>query len=131
MKPGAGVTLGSYEYTYTGGEAIDGPNYEGYRGHVTVSRDGRVVAQLAPEKRRYWVQNSVMTEAGIGAGWNRDVFAALGEDIGDGAWSVRLQYRPLIRFIWFGALVMALGGAVTLRDVRYRQVAAAAPGSRS
>jgi len=125
MKPGAGITLGSYTYTYTGGESINGPNYEGFRGHVTVTQEGRTVATLAPEKRRYWVQNSVMTEAGIGAGWNRDVFAALGEDVGDGAWSLRLQYRPLIRFVWFGALVMALGGVITLRDARYRKGAQA------
>jgi cytochrome c-type biogenesis protein CcmF len=121
MKAGTGIVLGSYTYTYTGGEAIEGPNYEGYRGHVTVARNGRTVATLAPEKRHYWVQNSVMTEAGIGAGWNRDVFAALGEDVGAGAWSLRLQYRPLIRFIWLGALIMALGGIITLRDVRYRR----------
>ena len=121
MKPGTGMALGSYTYTYTGGEAIEGPNYDGFRGHVSVTRGGHTVATLAPEKRRYWVQGSVMTEAGIGAGWNRDVFAALGEDVGDGAWSLRLQYRPLIRFVWLGALVMALGGLITLLDVRYRR----------
>jgi cytochrome c-type biogenesis protein CcmF len=126
MKAGVGVRLGDYEYAYVGGEDITGPNYEGFRGHVIVSRDGKVVARLAPEKRRYWVQNSVMTEAGIGAGWNRDVFVALGEDVGNGAWSVRLQYRPLIRFIWMGALIMSLGGALTLRDLRYRRPALAA-----
>ena len=61
-----------------------------------------------------------MTEAAIQPRWNRDLFAALGEDVGAGAWSLRLQYRPLIRFIWFGALVMAIGGVVTLADRRYR-----------
>jgi cytochrome c-type biogenesis protein CcmF len=125
LKQGQAATLGDYVYTYNGGEAITGPNYEGFRGHVTVTKSGRTVAQLAPEKRRYWVQNSVMTEAGIGASWNRDVFAALGEDIGDGAWSLRLQYRPLIRFVWLGALIMALGGITTLFDQRYRGKVAA------
>jgi cytochrome c-type biogenesis protein CcmF len=121
LQPGQGTRLGDYTFTYAGGENIEGPNYEGFRGHVTVTRDGRTVAQLAPEKRRYWVQNSVMTEAGIGAGWNRDLFVALGEDVGNGAWSLRLQYRPLIRFVWLGALIMALGGITTLFDARYRQ----------
>ncbi len=125
MKPGVSVELGGYTYRYTGGEAIEGPNYDGFRAHVTVSRGTRTVAVLAPEKRRYWVTNSVMTEAGIGAAWNRDLFVALGEDVGDGAWSLRLQYRPLIRFIWLGALIMALGGIITLRDERYRRGAQA------
>jgi cytochrome c-type biogenesis protein CcmF len=61
-----------------------------------------------------------MTEAGIDAGWRRDLFVALGEDLGDGAWSVRLQYKPLVRFIWFGAVVMALGGLLAMTDQRYR-----------
>ena len=64
-----------------------------------------------------------MTEAGIDAGWNRDLFVALGEPLGNGAWSVRIQYKPLIRFIWFGALVMALGGLIAASDRRYRLTA--------
>jgi cytochrome c-type biogenesis protein CcmF len=78
------------------------------------------VAELAPEKRHYFVQGSVMTEAAIGATWNRDLLAALGEDVGADSWSLRLQYRPMIRFIWLGAVVMALGGITTLFDRRYR-----------
>jgi cytochrome c-type biogenesis protein CcmF len=126
LKPGQGSDLAGYVFTYQGGEAIDGPNYDGFRGHVIVTRNGQTVATLAPEKRRYWVQGSVMTEAGIAAGWNRDLFVALGEDVGGGAWSLRLQYRPLIRFIWLGALIMALGGITTLFDRRYRAIEARA-----
>lgn len=120
LKAGQGSDLAGYVFTYRGGEAIEGPNYDGFRGHVIVTRNGQTVATLSPEKRRYWVQGSVMTEAGISAGWNRDLFVALGEDVGGGAWSLRLQYRPLIRFIWLGALIMALGGITTLFDRRYR-----------
>ncbi len=119
LRAGQGVQLAGYTFTYEGGENIAGPNYNGYRGHVVVTRNGSTVAQLTPEKRNYWVQGSVMTEAGISASWTRDLFAALGEDVGAGAWSLRLQYRPLIRFIWFGALIMAIGGIVTLFDRRY------------
>ena len=61
-----------------------------------------------------------MTEAGIDAGWSRDLFVALGDDLGQGAWSVRLQYKPMIRFIWLGAVVMALGGLLAITDRRYR-----------
>jgi cytochrome c-type biogenesis protein CcmF len=61
-----------------------------------------------------------MTEAGIEVDWNRDLFVAMGDDLGDGAWSIRLQYKPMVRFIWLGALVMALGGLLAITDRRYR-----------
>jgi cytochrome c-type biogenesis protein CcmF len=67
--------------------------------------------------------------------WNRDLFVAMGEDLGDGAWSMRLQYKPMVRFIWLGALVMALGGLIAISDRRYRtrrvSEAAGVPGARS
>ena len=66
-----------------------------------------------------------MTEAGIDAGWNRDIFVALGDPLGNNAWSVRMQYKPMIRFIWLGAFVMALGGIVAASDRRYRLTAKA------
>ena len=68
-----------------------------------------------------------MTEAGIEVDWNRDLFVAMGEDLGGGAWSMRLQYKPLVRFIWLGALVMALGGFIAITDRRYRTARAAEP----
>jgi cytochrome c-type biogenesis protein CcmF len=120
LANGQSTTLGAYVFRYEGGGPIQGPNYDGYRGQVVVTRDGREVARLTPEKRRYYVQGSTMTEASIKVGWNRDLFAALGEDVGKGAWSLRLQYRPLIRFIWFGVLLMAAGGVVATRDRRFR-----------
>jgi cytochrome c-type biogenesis protein CcmF len=120
MTSGQTAVLGAYSFRYEGGQGIDGPNYDGFRGRVIVTRDGREIATLSPEKRRYYVQGSVMTEAAIQPRWNRDLFAALGDDVGAGAWSLRLQYRPLIRFIWFGALVMAIGGTIAMRDRRFR-----------
>jgi cytochrome c-type biogenesis protein CcmF len=62
-----------------------------------------------------------MTEADIDAAWSRDLFVALGDPLGENAWSVRIQYRPMIRFIWFGCLVMALGGLIAVSDRRYRK----------
>jgi cytochrome c-type biogenesis protein CcmF len=120
LVPGQSVEIGAYTFRYEGGEPLQGPNYEGVRGRVVVTRAGRDVAVLAPEKRRYFVQGSVMTEAGIAAGWNRDLFVAMGEDVGASAWSLRMQYRPLIRFIWFGALLMAFGGVIAILDRRLR-----------
>jgi len=64
-----------------------------------------------------------MTEAGIEAGWNRDLIISLGEQVGSDVWSVRVQYRPLVRFIWLGALIMAFGGLLAVSDRRYRTIA--------
>jgi cytochrome c-type biogenesis protein CcmF len=69
---------------------------------------------LYPEKRSYWVQGTVQTTAAIAPALSRDLLAALGEDVGAGAWSLRLQYRPLIRLVWVGALIMALGGVTAV-----------------
>jgi cytochrome c-type biogenesis protein CcmF len=99
---------------------VDGPNYRALEGEVEIRKDGNFVSILRPQKRTYLVQKSPMTEAGIDAGWNRDLFVALGDPLGNDTWSMRLQYKPMIRFIWLGALIMALGGLVAASDRRYR-----------
>jgi len=130
LARGASHQVGDYVFRYNGGENIEGPNFDGFRGHVTAFRNGKVVAEMSPEKRHYFVQGSVMTEAAIAAKWNRDLLAALGEDVGNDSWSLRLQYRPMIRFIWLGAAIMALGGITTLFDRRYRFAAMVESGTQ-
>ena len=120
LARGESKQVGEYVFRFNGGENIEGPNFDGFRGHVTASHNGKVVAELHPEKRHYFVQGSVMTEAAIGAKWNRDLLVALGDDVGADSWSLRLQYRPMIRFVWLGAAIMALGGITTLFDRRYK-----------
>ena len=100
---------------------VEGPNYDAIQGVFTVLREGQEYTELRPEKRIYRVQTNPMSEAGIQAGWGRDLFIALGEQLGNGAWSVRIQYKPLIRFIWLGCLIMALGGLIGATDPRYRR----------
>ena len=124
LKPGDSAQLGAYQFRYEGGQDIVGPNYEGYRGKVSITRNGEPVSMLYPEKRRYWVQGTVQTTAAIAPGVNRDLLAALGEDVGAGAWSLRLQYRPLIRFVWIGALIMAIGGVTAVVGRRRRGLVA-------
>jgi len=133
IVPGGTARVGDYEIVFRRTEPVSGPNYRGLRGEITVLRDARPVATLYPEKRTYDVRTSAMTEAGIDAGWSRDIFVALGDDLGNGAWSIRLQYKPLIRFIWLGAVVMAIGGLIAGSDRRYRARARAealAPGTQ-
>jgi len=128
IAPGESARIGDYEISFKGTRPVAGPNYQALRGEVTVTRQGEVVGTLYPEKRTYVVRGSPMTEAGIDAGWSRDLFVALGDPLGNDAWSVRLQYKPLVRFIWLGALVMALGGILAATDRRYRVRAREAAG---
>ncbi|HEU4591363.1 MAG TPA: heme lyase CcmF/NrfE family subunit [Steroidobacteraceae bacterium] len=125
LGQGETVAMGRYAYRFDKLEPVEGPNYDGTRAEVTVLRDGRPIAVLHPEKRFYWVQRSAMTEAGIHVRWNMDLFAALGEDLGGGRWSVRAQVRPLIDYVWLAAFLMALGGAIAASDRRYRSRSAA------
>ena len=120
LRPGESLSVAGYDFELRSLENVQGPNFQAIEAQVDVRRNGDFVTQLRPQKRTYLVQQSPMTEAGIDAGWNRDIFVALGDPLGAEAWSVRLQYKPMIRFIWLGSLVMALGGLVAASDRRYR-----------
>ena len=126
MAPGERFSVGRYEYQFDGVQNLSGPNYVAQTGTVIISRDGRLIARLSPEKRRYLVQQMPMTEAGIQAGFWGDFYASLGERLDDrGRWAVRVQYKAFIRWIWLGALLMAAGGLLAASDRRYRTVARA------
>ncbi|TAK55508.1 MAG: heme lyase CcmF/NrfE family subunit [Gammaproteobacteria bacterium] len=128
LAPGESAELAGYEFRLVGlRSGVRGPNYVATEAEVAVSSAGRPVATLRPQKRVYHSGGNPMTEAGIDAGVARDLFAALGEDLGGNRWSLRLQYKPLIRGIWLGALLMALGGAIAAFDRRYRRAATVAP----
>lgn len=86
----------------------------------TVTRGGKAVTELTPSKREFTVERSGTTEAGIHASWRGDLYAVLGDQLKDGAYSVRLYFNPLVRFIWLGAVVMFVGGGVSLSDRRLR-----------
>ena len=109
---------------------VEGPNYTAIEGAVEIRRDGDFVAEVRPQKRQYLVQKNWMTEAGIQVHWNKDLFVALGDQLGNNTWSVRIQYKPMIRFIWLGCLVMALGGLIAVTDRRYRVPVTAKSGKR-
>ena len=125
LAPGDSVEVAGRDFRFEGVRDVAGPNYRARRAEIVVTRNGRPVARLAPEKRTYASQAQPMTEAGIDPGFTRDLYAALGEPLGGGAWSVRLHYKPFVRWIWLGAILMALGGALAASDRRYRRRAAA------
>jgi len=119
LKPGESYTMQGYEFRFNGTKQIDGPNYVAMQSEVAITKEGKTIAVLHPQKRVYRVQKSPMTEAGLEVDWNRDLFVAMGEDLGNGSWSLRLQYKPMVRFIWLGAVIMALGGLLAITDRRF------------
>jgi len=130
MESGGRYEFAGYRFRFGAIEQVQGPNYRAERGHVEVLRDGETVAVLRPEKRTYRAQpNNPMTEAAIDASLARDVFVALGEPVGEGAWAVRVQVKPLIRLVWLGPLIMAIGGLLAASDRRYRLRARAPAGA--
>ncbi len=120
MRSGEQVEVAGYSFELRGLRNVEGPNFRAIEGEVDIARDGQFIEQLRPQKRVYRVQQQPMTEAGIYAAWNRDLFIALGDPLGNDAWSVRIQYKPLIRFIWLGCFIMAAGGLIAASDRRYR-----------
>jgi cytochrome c-type biogenesis protein CcmF len=125
LRPGEAITLGDYAYRLDAVRDVQGPNYIAKRAEITVLRDGKPVTTLYPEKREYWVQASILTEASIQRRWNKDLFAVVAADLQGGAWSVGAQVRPLIGYVWFAAVLMALGGIFAATDRRYRSRATA------
>ncbi len=120
MTPGSTVSIGGYSIRLDGFEDIEGPNYSGVRGLLTVFKDGRQRDVMHPEKRFYNVQQMPMTEAAIDTGFTRDLYVSLGEPVDGGAWIVRVYHKPFVDWIWGGAFLMALGGILAVSDRRYR-----------
>ncbi|MFM4849821.1 heme lyase NrfEFG subunit NrfE [Aeromonas rivipollensis] len=106
--------LGAHEFRYEGSEPLIGPNYTAERITVSVHKDGREVARLAPERRHYSVRTMNMNEPGIKWGLFGDLYVVLGEKMGPGAYAMRLHHKPLVRWIWLGGLLMMAGGALRL-----------------
>ncbi|HDR1061609.1 heme lyase CcmF/NrfE family subunit [Pasteurella multocida] len=120
MNVGDSVQIADYQFTFQGITEANGPNYLGGKAQVDIRRNGRVEAILFAEKRFYTVSKMTMTEAAIDWGFTRDIYVALGENLGQDAWALRLYYKPFIRWIWFGGVFMALGGLLCMFDRRYR-----------
>ncbi len=118
--------VGAYHFTVRDVREVQGPNYISTMAFVEVAKDGRIVDLLTPEKRIYPVAGMPTTEAGIDSGFTRDVYVALGDPQLDGGWAVRTWIKPFANWIWGGAIIMALGGALSLTDRRYRVAAGAA-----
>ena len=121
MQPGDTQEVAGYEFHFRELAQVRGPNFVADEARFRVTRGGEFVADLAPQKRRYLASGQVMTEASIDPGAMRDLYVAMGEPIGEeGAWAIRLHYKPMVRWMWIGATLMAFGAFATVLDKRYR-----------
>ena len=119
MSTGDKVSVGGYDFRMNGVREVAGPNYRAVRAEIEVSRNGNFMRTMYPEKRSYLASGNAMTETAIDTGIFRDLYISLGEAVGSNAWSVRVHYKPFVNWIWGGALLMALGGALAVSDRRY------------
>jgi cytochrome c-type biogenesis protein CcmF len=119
MAPGSTVSAGGYDFRFDGVSNVNGPNYVAGRAEITVSRNGKEIEKMFPEKRNYTASGNVMTETAIDSGLFRDLYVSLGEPVGGGSWTVRVYYKPFVGWIWGGALLMAIGGGLAVSDRRY------------
>jgi cytochrome c-type biogenesis protein CcmF len=121
MSPGETLEVANYSFQFQGTRPVVGPNYKGDEGVITVTHNGKTITTLHPQKRSYNAQQGqIMTEAAIDNGLFRDLYVALGEPLDGGAWAVRVHYKPFVRWMWLGALLMTFGGALAAADKRYR-----------
>lgn len=121
LAPGESYQLEEYSFLFTGVRDKDGPNYDGYIADFEITKEGKYINTLHAEKRFYTTAKSMMTEAAIDRGVTRDLYIAMGERLDDNkSWAVRIYYKPFVRWIWAGSLIMSLGGVIAISDRRYR-----------
>ncbi|MGL1959525.1 MAG: heme lyase CcmF/NrfE family subunit [Colwellia sp.] len=114
------VEISGYQIEFKGIKHVEGPNYSAEQGQINIYKNDEFVTLLTPERRAYRVQSMGMTEAGIDPGLFRDIYVALGDPLEGDAWAVRVHYKPFVRWVWLGAIFMALGGVLSMLDKRYR-----------
>jgi cytochrome c-type biogenesis protein CcmF len=122
LEVGQSYELAGYNFTFKGIESTQVDNYRANRSTIEVTQNGKLITTLHPEKRDYGRDQMPMTEAGIDAGFTRDLFVALGEPLGKNAWSFRIYHKPFVRWIWMGGVLMGIGGMLAAFDKRYRRI---------
>jgi len=121
MEPGSSYNISGYDFRFQGVRKVKGPNYMADEAVLEVWLGDEMAGELLPQKRIYSGKGNPMTDASIDKTFTRDLYAALGEELENGAWSMRVYYKPMIRWIWLGCLFMAFGGVLAVSDRRYRQ----------
>ena len=124
MSPGTTVEVAGYQFTMTELTERRGANFLADTSILQVQRgDSGSSLTMRPEKRLYLATGMPMTQVALRPGLFRDLYVAMGENLGDGSWAMRVQYKPFVRWLWLGALLMAFGGVLAVLDKRYRRTA--------
>ncbi|MGB3611273.1 MAG: heme lyase CcmF/NrfE family subunit [Cellvibrio sp.] len=121
------LVIEDFEFVLQEVRRVEGPNYIADEAVIRVTESGKPVPDMKPQKRRYLAGGNIMTEVALEVGFFRDLYVAMGEPLDDGAWAMRVHFKPFVRWIWLGALMMAFGATLAVADKRYRkkQVASA------
>jgi cytochrome c-type biogenesis protein CcmF len=120
MNVGDTVSVGGYVFQLKNLARVQGPNYEAMRADIEISRDREPpFAVMHPEKRAFTAAQNVTSETAIDRSIWRDLYLSLGDEVEGGAWTVRVYHKPLVNWIWGGALLMAIGGVFAVTDRRY------------
>jgi cytochrome c-type biogenesis protein CcmF len=119
MNIGEVVNAGGYEFRLENLAQVRGPNYDAVRADIQVTKNGAFVTMLNPEKREFAAAQNVTSETAIDRSIFRDLYVSLGDQAGGGGWTVRVYHKPLVNWIWLGALLMAIGGGIAVTDKRY------------
>lgn len=125
MGPGISHELAGYTFKFTETKNVVGPNYTAQQGQIEVYKGDKFLTLLKPDRRQYNVRTMDMTEAGIDWGLFRDLYVTMGDPISATEYAVRLNYKPFVRWLWFGGIFMMVGGFFAASDKRYRVKAAA------
>ena len=119
MNIGDTVSVGGYEFRLTNLGQYQGPNFQAVRADMEVTKNGAAVAVMHPEKRAFTVSGNATSETAIDRSVWRDLYLSLGDEVPGGGWTVRVYHKPLVNWIWGGALLMAIGGGFAVTDRRY------------
>jgi cytochrome c-type biogenesis protein CcmF len=130
VGPGETMTVGPYTLRFDGVAEVRGPNFQATQAQLALMDGGRVVTVLRPEKRVYPAEGQEVADTAIRTTGVRDLYLALGDDRGNGRWTVRAYVSPLAPFIWLGALVMAAGGFLSLWGRLRLKLAAPSPATQ-
>ena len=120
LKPGGSIDIAGYQLTLEHVDRVPGPNYIADDASIRVTQDGKLVTTMHPERRFFPLQKQTTGETAIRTNLLADLYVALGESDTAGNWTVRVYWKPLVPWIWMGAIIMAFGGAVSLSDRRWR-----------
>ncbi len=121
LAPGQSTHLANFKFAFTNIAALTGPNYTGFITQFDVTQDHQLMATLHPQQRFFSVQQEGISDPGISKGLFQDFYVALGEKMDTDSWAVRIYYKPFVRWIWAGGILMMLGGIISVFDKRYRK----------